>query len=52
MEFEDRWDEGQSPFGLPTVRVIKTTVGKKKKKKAKDEGEGDEKEKESESSAE
>lgn len=43
---EERWEEGQSPFGLPKVRVIKTVVGKKKKKKAKEEtAEGDDKEK-------
>jgi small basic protein (TIGR04137 family) len=34
LKFEDRWSEGQSPLGLPKVRVIKTVVGKKKKKKA------------------
>ena len=38
MEFEDRWEEGRSPFGLPKVRVIKMVVRKKKKKKAKEEG--------------
>lgn len=37
LQFEDRWMEGQSPLGLPKVRVIKTVIGKKKKKKAKDE---------------
>jgi small basic protein (TIGR04137 family) len=35
----DRWEDGQSPLGLPKVRVIKTVVGKKKKKKAKEEDE-------------
>ena len=29
----DRWKEGDSPFGLPKVRVFKLTVKKKKKKK-------------------
>ncbi len=33
LKFEDRWIDGQSPLGLPKVRVIKTVVGKKKKKK-------------------
>ena len=33
LQFEDRWSEEQSPFGLPKVRVIKATTGKKKKKK-------------------
>jgi len=36
----DRWQEGNSPVGLPKVRIVKTVVGKKKKKK-KDEEEGD-----------
>lgn len=38
LEKDDRWVDGQSPLGLPKVRVIKTVVGKKKKKKAKEEG--------------
>tara|TARA_B100000029_G_scaffold370587_1_gene364435 strand:- start:1366 stop:1674 length:309 start_codon:yes stop_codon:yes gene_type:complete len=43
LEFEDRWVDGQSPYGLPKVRVIKSTIGKKKKKKKEEEGElGDE----------
>ncbi len=29
----DRWAEGNSPFGLPKVRVYKLTVKKKKKPK-------------------
>ncbi len=36
LQFEDRWQEGQSPLGLPKVRVLKA-VTKKKKKKAKEE---------------
>ena len=45
LKTEERWQEGQSPFGLPKVRVIKTVVGKKKKKKTKEEdAEGDDKE--------
>jgi len=36
LKFEDRWQDGQSPLGLPKVRVIRTVVGKKKKKKAKE----------------
>lgn len=39
LQTEDRWEEGQSPMGLPKVRVIKTVVGKKKKKKKKEEDE-------------
>ncbi|MDA1017770.1 MAG: small basic protein [Planctomycetota bacterium] len=34
LQFEDRWLDGQSPLGLPKVRVLKTVTGKKKKKKA------------------
>ena len=40
MKFNDRWEEEQSPFGLPKTRVIKTVIGKKKKKKSAEE-EGD-----------
>ena len=35
----ERWKEGDSPYGLPKVRVYKLAV-KKKKKKAKEEEEG------------
>lgn len=42
LQFEDRWQEGQSPLGLPKVRVYKTVVGKKKKKKSKEDEEGEE----------
>jgi len=34
----DRWQEGDSPFGLPKVRVRKLQMKKKKKKKEDDEG--------------
>ncbi len=37
LKAADRWQEGDSPFGLPKVRVYKLTV--KKKKKRKEEGE-------------
>ena len=40
LEKDERWVDGQSPYGLPKVRVIKTVVGKKKKK-AKEEGDED-----------
>jgi len=33
----DRWQEGDSPFGLPKVRVRKLQMKKKKKKKEEDE---------------
>jgi len=35
----DRWEEGDSPLGLPKVRVIKLSMKKKKKRKEEDEGE-------------
>lgn len=35
----DRWQEGDSPLGLPKVRVRKLVL-KKKKKKKEEEGEG------------
>jgi small basic protein (TIGR04137 family) len=38
----ERWKEGQSPFGLPKVRVVKIVLKKAKKEKA-EEGEGDKK---------
>jgi small basic protein (TIGR04137 family) len=34
----DRWKDGDSPIGLPKVRVVKLSMKKKKKKEA---GEGD-----------
>ncbi|HVT29224.1 MAG TPA: small basic protein [Lacipirellulaceae bacterium] len=34
----DRWTEGDSPLGLPKVRVRKLTMKKKKKKKEEEEG--------------
>ena len=34
----DRWQEGDSPFGLAKVRVYKLAVKKKKKKKKEEEG--------------
>lgn len=34
----ERWEDGQSPLGLPKVRVYKISLKKKKKTKA-DEGE-------------
>lgn len=34
---QDRWTEGQSPVGLPKVRIVKIAAGKKKKKKKEDE---------------
>ncbi len=39
LQFEEHWQEGQSPLGLPKVRVAKATVGRKKKKKEKQEEE-------------
>ena len=37
----DRWQEGDSPFGLAKVRVYKLAVKKKKKKKKEEDGEGE-----------
>ncbi len=34
----DRWQEGDSPLGLPKVRVRKLAMKKKKKKKEEEEG--------------
>ena len=47
LQFEDRWDEGRSPLGLPKVRVMKTVVGKKKKKKSKEDEDEEKKDEES-----
>lgn len=33
LQEADRWKEGQSPLGLPKVRVYKLSMKKKKKKK-------------------
>ena len=37
----DRWQEGDSPFGLAKVRVRKLVMKKKKKKAKEEEGEGE-----------
>lgn len=39
LQSSDKWSDGQSPLGLPKVRVFKLSM--KKKKKAKEEGEGE-----------
>jgi small basic protein (TIGR04137 family) len=36
LQADEKWIDGQSPVGLPKVRVQKATVGKKKKKKKND----------------
>ncbi|MCA9115693.1 MAG: small basic protein [Planctomycetaceae bacterium] len=33
LKFNEKWEDGTSPLGLPKVRVIKQVLGKKKKKK-------------------
>jgi small basic protein (TIGR04137 family) len=38
LQQADRWKEGDSPLGLPKVRVRKLTMKKKKKKKDEEEG--------------
>lgn len=40
LKAADRWAEGDSPLGLPKVRVYKLSMKKKKKKKKEDEEEG------------
>jgi len=37
LKSSERWQEGESPYGLPKVRVYKLTMKKKKKKKEEDE---------------
>jgi small basic protein (TIGR04137 family) len=41
LKAADRWQEGDSPFGLSKVRVYKLAVNKKKQKKEEGEGEGE-----------
>jgi len=38
LKASDRWEEGDSPFGLAKVRVYKLALKKKKKKKEEEEG--------------
>jgi small basic protein (TIGR04137 family) len=38
LQEADRWKEGDSPLGLPKVRVFKLAMKKKKKKKEEEEG--------------
>ncbi len=45
LKESERWHEGDSPLGLPKVRVFKLAI-KKKKKKAAEEEDGDEKKEE------
>ncbi len=40
LKTQDRWQEGDSPFGLAKVRVYKMSVKKKKKKKEEEGEEG------------
>lgn len=40
LKEEDRWKEGDSPMGLPKVRVFKLAMKKKKKKKEEEGAEG------------
>jgi small basic protein (TIGR04137 family) len=39
LQQSDKWKEGDSPLGLPKVRVYKLTMKKKKKKGKEEEGE-------------
>lgn len=45
MKETEKWTDGAAPFGLPKLRIVKVTIGKKKKKTAE---EGDEKDKKKE----
>lgn len=38
LQAADRWKEGDSPLGLPKVRVFKLNMKKKKKRKEDEEG--------------
>ena len=38
LQSSDKWQEGQSPLGLPKVRVYKLSMKKKKKRKEDEEG--------------
>ena len=40
LKAADRWQEGESPFGLAKVRVYKLAMKKKKKKKEEEGAEG------------
>jgi small basic protein (TIGR04137 family) len=40
LKESDRWREGESVFGLPKVRVVRTALKKKKKAKAEEAAEG------------
>jgi small basic protein (TIGR04137 family) len=45
MKADDKWQDTQSPLGLPKLRVVKLVVGKKKKKAAAAEAGKDDKKK-------
>ncbi len=36
LKEEDRWNDSMTALGLPKVRIVKTTIGKKKKVKKKE----------------
>ena len=42
LKMADRWQDGDSPFGLPKVRVVRMGVRKKKVKKEEETAEGQE----------
>jgi small basic protein (TIGR04137 family) len=44
LQAQEKWKDGQSPYGLPKVKVVKVVIKKVKKAKeeAKPEGEGGE----------
>lgn len=41
LKASDRWQEGESPFGLAKVRVYKIAMKKKKKKEEEEKKEGE-----------
>ncbi len=42
LQEQERFKDGDSPLGLPKVRVVRAAAGKKKKEKKKEEEEGEE----------
>ncbi|MEZ5942392.1 MAG: small basic protein [Planctomycetaceae bacterium] len=45
LQADEKWSDGQSPYGIPKVRVIQVVAGKKKKKKEEEPAADDKKKK-------
>lgn len=45
MKEAEKFPDGSAPFGLPKLRIVKVTTGKKKKKAAEGDDKKDEKDK-------